>query len=116
MTEEGEEEDDDDDDDGEEEEDEDDDDHRDHDDVNKVSASSLEKRDQTRLDYTILYIVYMWDGGCAAKRKIRETKAEIRRRSNLYVGEAKAITRCITRTSTKDAGRPADMNVLDTYK
>ena len=27
------------------------------------------------------------------------------------IGEAKAITRCITRTSTKHAGRPADYYV-----
>jgi hypothetical protein len=37
-----------------EEEDDDDDDHRDADDVNKVSASSLEKRDETRPDQTKL--------------------------------------------------------------
>jgi hypothetical protein len=38
-------------------------------------------------------------GGRSAKPKILEAAT---------IGEAKAITRCITRTSTKHAGRPVD--------
>ena len=58
-----------------------------------------------------------WKGGGgrgrAAKAKIRRSsscnsKQKSVEENNLYIGEAEVITRCITRTSTKHAGRPAD--------
>jgi hypothetical protein len=57
----------------------------DDDDVNKVSACQC---------------YFAWQGGWGSENEHLSKKQSI--------GEAKSITKCITKTSTKHAGRPAD--------